>query len=208
MRTGSVGAMFVAPTVAASVDTVVNVASGRAGHCQVREIVGMPGGVEHVRGCSPTTGRLTGGYIGKGQQPLSVELLAEARQRCACLFGGDLGVDVHGHGDLAVPEYLHGDARVDIERGEQGGACAPGGVRRYLANTCLAAAGLEVAMEVARLDRRAVPRRVEKTRPRSSQAPSAAAGHSSCRVCRSRSAARQISRRASGASDASVFVSR
>jgi pilus assembly protein CpaF len=37
---------FVVPTVAATIDAVVHLASGRADHWQVREIVGQPGSVE------------------------------------------------------------------------------------------------------------------------------------------------------------------
>ena len=42
------------------------------------------------------------------------ELVAELAERFACRRGHDLGVNLHRDGDLAVPQDLHGHARVDV----------------------------------------------------------------------------------------------
>jgi len=43
---------------------------------------------------------------------------------------GHLDVDLHGGGDLAVPQDLHGDAWMDFKRGKQGATCVACAVHR------------------------------------------------------------------------------
>jgi hypothetical protein len=53
------------------------------------------------------------------RQRLRVQPPAELLERVAGGSRGDLGVDLHRDGDLAVPQDLHGHARVDIESHQQ-----------------------------------------------------------------------------------------
>jgi len=48
-----------------------------------------------------------------------VEALAEQFERVAGGLGWGLAVDVHGDSDLGVPQDLHGDPGVDIQRHQQ-----------------------------------------------------------------------------------------
>ena len=52
-----------------------------------------------------------------------------------------------------MPEDLHGDARVNVERGQQRPACMPGVMDPDAADACFGAPGVEGAAEVAGLDR-------------------------------------------------------
>jgi hypothetical protein len=56
-----------------------------------------------------------------------------------------------------VPEDLHRHARVDVKGRQQRAAGFPRAVHRDLGNACPGDAAVEAAVEVARLDRRAVP---------------------------------------------------
>ena len=47
------------------------------------------------------------------------EQLAEFAERLAGGRGRYLGVDLHGDGDLAVPQDLHGNTWMDFEGGEE-----------------------------------------------------------------------------------------
>jgi len=53
---------------------------------------------------------------------VAVELVAQPPERVPGHLVGYLGVDLHRERYAAVPEYRHGDARVHVERGQQGGA--------------------------------------------------------------------------------------
>ena len=84
-----------------------------------------------------------------------------SRQACgAPLSGGgrgNLGVDLHRDGDLAVPQDAHGDTRMDVERGQQRGAGLSGAMDGDPGDTGSDDAAIEAPPEVARLDGRAVP---------------------------------------------------
>jgi len=49
----------------------------------------------------------------------AVQAVPELVQRVAGQLGRDVRVDLHRHRDLAVPEDLHGHARVDVQGGQQ-----------------------------------------------------------------------------------------
>ena len=51
--------------------------------------------------------------------PERFELVPEAVQGRPGDIGGDVGVDLHRYGDLAVSQDLHGDAGVDLQGGQQ-----------------------------------------------------------------------------------------
>jgi hypothetical protein len=57
------------------------------------------------------------------------ELVAELAQRFVCRRGHESGLDLHRDGELAVPQDVHGHARVDVEGGQRG----PHDLRRSLA---------------------------------------------------------------------------
>jgi len=63
---------------------------------------------------------LSGGSSKRQQR--SGEADAELAQGVTSGIGRGLGVDLHRHGNLAVPEDAHRDWRVNIERGQQRGA--------------------------------------------------------------------------------------
>ena len=85
--------------------------------------------------------------------PSCTEPLAQLLERVASGSGGHFGVDLHGDGDLAVPQDLHGHARMDVKRREQLAACPVRAMHRDGRDTGLNDAAVEAAVEVARLDR-------------------------------------------------------
>src|ERR1017187_3916238 len=93
-------------------------------------------------------------YSSEVQQRLRIELLAQALERLEGLGVGDLGVDVHRHVDLGMPEDALGHARMHVERGEQRGTCVSRVMNGDSANARLGAARLETPIEVARLEGR------------------------------------------------------
>jgi len=70
---------------------------------------------------------------------------------------GAFGVDLHRHGDLAVPQDAHGDSRMDVERGQQRGTGLAGAMDGDPGYPGGDDATVEAAAEVARLDWRTVP---------------------------------------------------
>ena len=88
-----------------------------------------------------------------------VEPLAELLERLAGGGRGDLGVDLHRDGDLAVPQDLHREARVHVERGQQRAACLAGPVHGDRGNLGGGDTPGEAAVEVPRLNRSAVTSR-------------------------------------------------
>jgi hypothetical protein len=83
-------------------------------------------------------------------------MLSQAAQRVTGAGTGDLGVDLHRDGNLAVPQDLYSDARVCIERSEQRSTGAPGVVDLDVADASLLASQSKVAGEVPRFIGRAV----------------------------------------------------
>jgi len=83
------------------------------------------------------------------QQSLAVELLSEPAQSVTDCLIGDLGINLHGDGDLAVTQYPHRYPRMHVERRKQGGARAAHAMRCDVANPGGAAACGEVPGEVA-----------------------------------------------------------
>ena len=67
------------------------------------------------------------------------------------------GVDLHRDSDLAVSQDAHSDTRVDVKGGQQRGASLAGAVHGDPGNPRSHDAPVEAAVEVARLNRRAVP---------------------------------------------------
>lgn len=63
-----------------------------------------------------------------GEIPRSLHREAAAAGLLGIGFPEEVGgaIDVHGHGDLAVPQDRHGHPRVDVQGDEQRGARSPG----------------------------------------------------------------------------------
>lgn len=71
---------------------------------------------------------------------LAIELPAQALERAAGLGRGDLAVDIHGHGDLAVPQDLHCHSWVDVQSDQKRGTGTAGVVDPDISDLCLVAA--------------------------------------------------------------------
>jgi len=66
-----------------------------------------------------------------GSQDLLSELVDEAFERFLGRRRGHLAVDVHRHGDLAVPQDCHRHPRVDVQGNEQRRARPPSCMHGY-----------------------------------------------------------------------------
>ena len=66
-------------------------------------------------------------YSRKVQQCLRAKLPPEPLERVERLGVGDLGVDVHRHVDLRMPQDPHGNPGMHVERGQQSGTGMPVG---------------------------------------------------------------------------------
>ena len=88
-----------------------------------------------------------------------VEILLQSLERRAGRLVGYLGVDLHSDVEAAMPEYLHGHPRVNLQGREQQAARVAGVVNADHPDTSPRAPDVECAVDVARLDRPAGPRR-------------------------------------------------
>jgi hypothetical protein len=93
---------------------------------------------------------------GLGQQRSGAEALAELPERGSRGWRGHLRIDLHGQGDLAVTQDLHGDPRVDLDGGKQRSARAASAVHRNPEDLRQPDPPVEAAVEVTRLDGRAM----------------------------------------------------
>lgn len=89
---------------------------------------------------------------------LRVKVLAQFPQRLSRGLGRDVRLHLHRHRDLAVTEDLHGDPGTHVEGSEQRPAGVTGVMQPDPAYASLGRPGSEGAVEVPRLDRRAVAR--------------------------------------------------
>src|SRR5579862_8947121 len=87
---------------------------------------------------------------------LAAQPLPELLERVAGGGRGNLGIDLHRDSNLAVPEDLHRYARMHVEGGQQRTACLAGAVDRDPRHLGLDDAAIEAAVEVSRLQCRAV----------------------------------------------------
>jgi hypothetical protein len=99
----------------------------------------------------------------KYSKRLRIDLLAEASERLERLRVRHLGVDVHRHIDLRMPQDSHRHPRFHVQGREQGCARVPDIMDSDLADCRFAAARLEPPVEVPRLERRSGA--VVNTRP-------------------------------------------
>ena len=67
----------------------------------------------------------------------------------------DLAVDLHRHGNLAVPKDLHSDPGMHVESDQKPRACAPGVMHSDVSDPSFPAPGSELPVEVTRLIRSA-----------------------------------------------------
>src|SRR5580693_9067698 len=88
---------------------------------------------------------------------VAVELVAQPTERVPGHLVRYLGVDLHRERYAAVPEYRHGDARVHVERGQQGGARPAGVVNRDPADSVPRAPEVRCTVDIPWLDRAPVP---------------------------------------------------
>jgi hypothetical protein len=79
-----------------------------------------------------------------------VKPLSELLERLAGGSRGDLGVDLHRDGDLAMPQDLHREARMHVERSQQRAACLAGAVHGDRGDLSDGNASGETAVEVPR----------------------------------------------------------
>src|SRR5262245_30657239 len=87
----------------------------------------------------------------------TAELGAKPLERIAGHRWRDIGVDVHGDRDVAVPQYRHRHPGVDVERSQQTCAGVPGVMYPDPANAGTITHGIKAAVEMARIDGAAVP---------------------------------------------------
>jgi hypothetical protein len=96
-------------------------------------------------GARSGTGRFCCLCSSRCSSSLPVEALAQALQRLLGGLGRDLAVNVHRDRDLAVPQDLHCDPRVDVESHQQRRAGTPGVMNPDRPDTGLGAAQGEMA---------------------------------------------------------------
>ena len=160
-------------------------------------------------GCDRTTGRFGSWCSSKVQQRslgIRVEPLTELLKRLAGGRRGNLGIDLHRDGDLAVPQDLHREARVHVERGQQRTACLR--VPCTVITGTLAAVMHRLKLRLKFRGSIGVPCRVVKTSPVSIQAAPARARSASCCRLRILSTVTHKPGSGKGASDVSVLTSR
>src|SRR5215475_2790047 len=91
-----------------------------------------------------------------------IKPLSELPKRLTSGGWRDLGVDLHRDGDLAMPQDLHGNPRMHVERSQQGAAGLPGAVARDPGNARHRNTAVEATVKVARLNRRTMTGRKDQ----------------------------------------------
>src|SRR6478609_536136 len=119
--------------------------------------VRIPSAPPRSKAGSPSRNRPFGSSGSSKRQQRSCEPVAELAERVTGGVRRGFGVGLHRDGDLAVPQDAHGYTRVHVERGQQRGTGLAGAVHGDPGNPRSNDAPVKAAVEVARLDRRAVP---------------------------------------------------